>query len=133
MRVIEHLTRGLGSLQGKQVAVLGLAFKPDTDDVRESPAFPIIRQLLEAGAKVSAHDPIAIAAARRALADDRVRYADALGDAVAGADAVVVVTRWKQFEELPALIAKMPRTPLVFDGRRMLDRDSVPRYDGIGL
>ena len=133
VRVIEHLTRGLGSLQGKQVAVLGLAFKPDTDDVRESPAFPIIRQLLEAGAKVSAHDPIAIAAARRALADDRVRYADALGDAVAGADAVVVVTRWKQFEELPALIAKMPRTPLVFDGRRMLDRDSVPRYDGIGL
>jgi UDPglucose 6-dehydrogenase len=132
-RVIEHLARGLGSLEGKQVAVLGLAFKPDTDDVRESPAFPIIRRLLEEGAGVVAHDPIANGPARRALGNASVRYADTLEDAIDGADAVVVVTRWKQFEALPDLIASMPRPPFVFDGRRMLDRNSVPRYDGIGL
>jgi UDPglucose 6-dehydrogenase len=132
-RVIEHLARGLGSLEGKRVAVLGLAFKPDTDDVRESPAFPIIRRLLEEGARVVAHDPIANGPARRALGNASVRYADALEDAIDGADAVVVVTRWKQFEQLPDLVAGMPRPPLVFDGRRMLDRNSVPRYDGIGL
>lgn len=133
VKVIEHLKRGLSSLQGKRVTVLGLAFKPDTDDVRESPAFPIIRKLLEEGASVIAYDPVANVPARRALGDLPVRYADTLSDAVAGADAVVVVTRWKQFEELPALVARLPQAPLVFDGRRMLDRAALPRYDGIGL
>jgi UDPglucose 6-dehydrogenase/GDP-mannose 6-dehydrogenase len=132
-RVIEHLKRDLGSLAGKRVAVLGLAFKPDTDDVRESPAFPIIRSLLEAGAVVVAHDPIANQAARHVLAEAPVSYVDDLEHAVDGADAVVVVTRWKQFEALPAVLARLARQPLVFDGRRMLSRDAVARYDGIGL
>jgi UDPglucose 6-dehydrogenase/GDP-mannose 6-dehydrogenase len=132
-RVIAHLTRGLGALEGRRVAVLGLAFKPDTDDVRESPAFPIIRALRQEGAVVTAFDPVATAAANRALGDLPVRYAESLEDAVRDSDAVVVVTRWKQFEALPALVAAMPRPPLVFDGRRMLARGAVPRYDGIGL
>ena len=132
-RVLEHLKRDLGSLAGKRVTVLGLAFKPDTDDVRESPAFPIIRKLLEEGARVVAHDPVANEPARRVLGNAPVRYADSLADAVDGADAVVVVTRWKQFAALPALVARMAPVPLVFDGRRMLDRTAVPRYDGIGL
>lgn len=132
-RVIEHLKRDLGSLAGRRVAVLGLAFKPDTDDVRESPAFPIIRGLLEAGAVVVAHDPIANDAARHALGEAAVTYAGDLERALDGADAVVVVTRWKQFEALPALLARLGRQPLVFDGRRMLRRDAVARYDGIGL
>jgi len=132
-RVIEHLKRGVGSLNGKRVAVLGLAFKPDTDDVRESPAFPIITKLLEEGATVSAHDPIANEPARRVLGNAPVRFADSLSDAVAGADAVVVVTRWKQFAALSELVARMSPAPLVFDGRRMLDRAAFPRYDGIGL
>jgi UDPglucose 6-dehydrogenase/GDP-mannose 6-dehydrogenase len=62
-----------------------------------------------------------------------VRLAGTLEDAIAGADAVVVVTRWKEFQTLPALVARMPHPPLVFDGRRMLDPSSVARYDGIGL
>jgi UDPglucose 6-dehydrogenase/GDP-mannose 6-dehydrogenase len=132
-RVIEHLRRDLPSLRGSRVAVLGLAFKPDTDDVRESPAFPIIRRLIDEGASVVAHDPVANAAAQRVLGDLPVRYAGSLEDAVTGADAVVVVTRWKQFEALPALVKRLPNAPLVFDGRRMLDRAAVPRYDGIGL
>jgi UDPglucose 6-dehydrogenase len=132
-RVIEHLERGLSTLRAKHVAVLGLAFKPDTDDVRESPAFPIIRRLLEAGATVSAYDPVANEPAQRALAEPAVRYASSVKEAIAEADAVVVVTRWKEFEALPALVRGLARTPLVFDGRRMLDAGAFARYDGIGL
>ena len=132
-RVIEALERGLGTLGGKRVAVLGLAFKPDTDDVRESPAFPIIRALVEGGAQVSAFDPVANEPARRALAGVTVSFAKNLQEAVEGADAVVVVTRWKEFEMLPDVVAAMDRPPLVFDGRRMLDRAAFARYDGIGL
>ena len=131
--VIARLERGLRGLSGKHVAVLGLAFKPDTDDVRESPAFPIIRDLVDAGARVTAHDPIANPVAQRALDGVAIEYADALADAVRDVDAVVIVTRWKQFEALPALLKQRPNPPLVFDGRRMLDRGAVARYDGIGL
>jgi len=132
-RVIDAVARDLGSLQGKRVAVLGLAFKPDTDDVRESPAFPIIRGLVEAGASVSAYDPVANDPARRALSGVTVEFAGSVRDAVRGADAVVVVTRWKEFETLPDVVAELDKPPLVFDGRRMLDRDAFARYDGIGL
>jgi UDPglucose 6-dehydrogenase/GDP-mannose 6-dehydrogenase len=132
-RVIEGLERGLGTLQGKRVAVLGLAFKPDTDDVRESPAFPIVRALAERGADVHAYDPVANAPAQRALSGVTVSFAASMQDAVKNADAVVVVTRWKEFEALPGVVAKMERPPLVFDGRRMLDRAAFARYDGIGL
>lgn len=132
-RVIEALQRGLGTLRGKRVAVLGLAFKPDTDDVRESPAFPIIRGLVDAGAAVIAYDPVAMDPTRRALAGVPVEYAGSMKEAVVGADAVAVVTRWKEFAALPDLIAEMEQPPLVFDGRRMLDRAAIARYDGIGL
>jgi UDPglucose 6-dehydrogenase/GDP-mannose 6-dehydrogenase len=131
--VVGRVAEGIGTLRGKRVAVLGLAFKPDTDDVRESPAFPIIRRLVQSGAVVAAHDPIANEPARRALGDTPVRYASTIEDAIAGADAIVVVTRWKEFERLPALLGGISSPPLVFDGRRMLDRTRVARYDGIGL
>jgi UDPglucose 6-dehydrogenase/GDP-mannose 6-dehydrogenase len=132
-RVIDRLKHGLSTLRGKRIAVLGLAFKPDTDDVRESPAFPIIRGLVDAGATVVAHDPVAIEPSKRALSGVAVTYAGTMEEAVAGVDAVVIVTRWKEFEALPGVIARMPRPPLVFDGRRMLDRGAFARYDGIGL
>jgi UDPglucose 6-dehydrogenase/GDP-mannose 6-dehydrogenase len=132
-RVIEQLRRHIPDLRGKSVAVLGLAFKPDTDDVRESPAFPVIRRLLEQGARVCAYDPVANETARRALGDLPIRYADSLEDAVAGSEAVVVVTRWKQFEGLAGVVARVKPAPLVFDARRMLDAEAFARYDGIGL
>ncbi|HEX5132248.1 MAG TPA: UDP-glucose/GDP-mannose dehydrogenase family protein [Candidatus Krumholzibacteria bacterium] len=132
-RVLELLERHFPELAGRRIAVLGLAFKPDTDDVRESPAFPVIRALVAAGATVSAYDPVANEPARRALGDLPVRYAGGLGDAVAGADAVVIVTRWAEFGELPDLLRASGAETLVVDGRRMLERDAVEHYDGIGL
>jgi UDPglucose 6-dehydrogenase/GDP-mannose 6-dehydrogenase len=129
-----RLTEGaVGALAGARIAVLGLSFKPDTDDVRESPAFPVIRGLLERGATVVAHDPVAIEPARRVLGDAPVTYEPDLATAVSAADAVVIVTRWTDYEQVPALIDERSPAVPVIDGRRMLDVDSVERYSGIGL
>lgn len=132
-RVLEGIAHHMPSLRGTTVAVLGLAFKPDTDDVRESPAFPIIDRLLAAGAKVTAFDPIASEPARRALGDKAVRYAETLEGALAHADVVVLVTRWREFAAVPEILRRIGRAPLVFDGRRMLDKNTIDRYEGIGL
>ena len=131
-RVLEGIRREVSDLNDIRVSVLGLAFKPDTDDVRESPAFPIIERLVTAGADVTAYDPVAMDTARLVLGDAPVKYAASLEDAVAFADIIVIVTRWHEFERLPALLRELDRAPFVYDGRRMLDENAVERYGGIG-
>ena len=130
-RVIEMLRRHLPALSGRRVALLGLAFKEDTDDMRESPAMPLARLLVEQGAEVIAYDPIAGAAARPAL-PKQVRIAASMEEAVGDAEAVMLVTRWEEFQRLPALIAGRSNAPVVIDGRRVIDPHSVPRYEGVG-
>lgn len=132
-RTVAILRKHFPSLRGVRVAVLGLAFKSDTDDIRQSPALPIIDLLLEDGAAVSAFDPIAIEPARKALPEGKVSFAGSLEEAVRGAEAVVITTSWKEFGRLPALLSDVANPPVVIDGRRMLDKRSVRRYDGIGL
>jgi UDPglucose 6-dehydrogenase len=132
-RLVDLARDGLGTLDGKRVSVLGLAFKPDTDDQRESPAFPIIEQLLREGALVTAHDPVAKSGARQRINGQNVAFAEDLEQAIEGADALIIVTRWQQFDSLPDILAQRDRQPLVVDGRRMLARDSVAHYAGIGL
>ncbi len=135
-QVIALLKKHFPSLQGVRIAVLGLAFKPDTDDMRESPAVPIIRELLAMGARVSAYDPAANREARR-IFGDQIRVVDRLGEvfanADANADAVVLVTRWEEFRQVPELLARAGLQPVFVDGRRMLDRREIPNYEGIGL
>jgi UDPglucose 6-dehydrogenase/GDP-mannose 6-dehydrogenase len=131
--IVDLIKKHHKSLRGVKVAVLGLAFKPETSDVRESPAFPIMQKLLEEGAVVTAVDPIAVHEAKKAFPDPRVTYTDAIGSSVADADAVVVVTPWKQFDEVPALIMQRAHPPVFVDGRRAFDKTSVSRYEGIGL
>ena len=126
------LRKHLDDLSGVRVAVLGLAFKPGTDDVRESPAIPIVNDLLDAGAVVHAYDPIAADAARKVLGD-RVRYAASLREAIDGARAVVLVTKWDEFRAVSQLIGKMTDPPLLVDGRRFIGKNDVSRYAGIGL
>jgi UDPglucose 6-dehydrogenase/GDP-mannose 6-dehydrogenase len=130
--VVQILERELGALAGRRVGVLGLAFKPDTDDVRESPAIPVIQALLAREARVKAYDPVAMPAARKVLGD-AVAYAGSLDECLRDVDAAVLLTRWKQFEDVPARVGAMAHPPLVLDGRRQLDKHAVPRYVGIGL
>jgi UDPglucose 6-dehydrogenase len=96
--VIERIKRVVPSLEGKTVAVLGLSFKPDTDDLREAPALTIIKDLFAAGAKVRAYDPAAMEPARRILPG--VTYCEDEYDAASNSDALVVVTEWNQFRSL---------------------------------
>jgi UDPglucose 6-dehydrogenase len=122
----------LDDLRGARVAVLGLAFKPGTDDVRESPAIPVIHDLIEAGAQVTAYDPIATEPARKILGE-RLQYARSLEECLDGARAVVLVTRWDEFRRVPELINNMQNPPLLVDGRRLIAKDAVRHYAGIGL
>lgn len=117
-------------LRGVRVAVLGLAFKPDTDDLRESPAFPVIRRLKQAGAVVKAYDPIARPEGHPDMSG--VQIAASLREAVDAADVVVLVTRWDEFQRLPEMLLEADASPLVVDGRRVLDPRVFRAYEGIG-
>ncbi|MDQ8155203.1 MAG: UDP-glucose/GDP-mannose dehydrogenase family protein [Gemmatimonadota bacterium] len=117
----QKLTATLGSLQGKRIAVWGLAFKANTDDMRESPALVLIEQVLAAGGTVCAHDPAAMHEARRRLGD-RVQYAESNYAALDGADALVVVTDWNEYR-FPdfARIKGALKAPVIIDGRNLYD------------
>jgi UDPglucose 6-dehydrogenase len=131
-------------LSGKHFAVWGLAFKPNTDDMREAPARVLLKQLLDSGASVAVHDPVAMAEARRVLALDlsaeqlaRVRFADSPMDALAGAEALVIVTEWKafrspDFDQIKAAL----KHAVIFDGRNLFEPEVMAEagfeYHGIG-
>ncbi len=132
-RLLRLLEKHFPQLEGVRVTVLGLAFKPDTDDMRESPAIPIVEELLSRGAVVRAYDPVAGDTARAALKGSDVDFASTLESAILEADAIVLVTRWEEFNRVPDLVSGMKRQPLVVDGRRVLDRTRFERYEGIGL
>jgi UDPglucose 6-dehydrogenase/GDP-mannose 6-dehydrogenase len=131
-RLVALLDKHFPSLRGVRVAVLGLAFKPNTDDVRHSPALPLIVELARRGADVVAWDPKAIEPSRRALAGTAVRFADSLAAALADADAAILVTRWADFEAVPELIRGRRPAVVLVDGRRMIDPAAVDTYEGIG-
>jgi UDPglucose 6-dehydrogenase len=134
-RVIGKLKKHLGSLTGKTVALLGLAFKPDTDDMREASSLVLASRLRGEGAHVRAYDPVATERARELLRD--VQFADSPETAVDGADAIILVTEWEEFAKLdwPALAQRMA-TPLLVDGRNFLDPERIVdagfTYEGIG-
>lgn len=131
-RLLAILRRHLPDLQGRRIAVLGMAFKPGTDDIRESPSLPVTRALLAEGARVVAHDPIAAAPAARELGPE-VSFRDTLAETIDGAEAILVMTRWPDYAALPDLLRGREPQPLVVDGRRMLEKTALPRYAGIGL
>lgn len=124
--MVEKITDRLGeSLEGLTIAVWGLAFKPDTDDIREAPAIAIIRDLLGRGAKVKAYDPEAMENTKRVI-DGTINYAESALDALKGADVLVIATEWKEFATVDAdVIAKALRKKMVFDGRNLFALDDM--------
>jgi hypothetical protein len=137
-RVVRSIEAALGPLEGRRVTVLGLAFKPETDDVRESPALPLIRELRERGASVCAYDPVARENAERALGPARCAMATSLEQALADAEAIVLVTRWEEFRALPQLLEGRAAMPLIVDARRVLEPERLgpehrARYVAPGL
>jgi len=128
--IMRLIGRHFASLVDVPVAVLGIAFKPDTDDVRESPAFPIIRRLKAEGARLTAYDPVARPQGHEDLIG--VNLVGSLPEAVADAKIVILVTRWAEFSELAGLLNERRQRPLVVDGRRVLDPGAFAQYEGIG-
>ncbi len=129
----QKITRRLGDdLGGKTFALWGLAFKPNTDDMREAPSLVLIADLLARGASICAYDPVAVHEARRVLgAEPRISYAPNPMAALDGADALVIVTEWKEFRspDFDAIKAKL-KTPVIFDGRNLYD-PATPRKAGL--
>lgn len=139
LRLMERLDHESGGLRNKKVAVWGIAFKPDTDDVRDTPAKSIVDFLLKVGANVSVYDPVALGHARKTLFKDRpLTYPETQLEAVAGAHALVVVTAWPQFKNVDfrKLSSLMKKKAFVVDGRRIYERQPVLqaglRYIGVG-
>jgi UDPglucose 6-dehydrogenase len=135
-RTISKLQKHLGPLAGKEIALLGVAFKPNTDDVREATSLVLAGRLAGEGANVRAYDPVAGSKAADMLAG--ARMADSALEAVDRADAVVLVTEWPEFAELDwtGEVKRRMRVPLVVDGRNFLDREQLVAagftYEGIG-
>jgi len=119
-RVIGKLADGLGSLEGRQIGLLGLAFKADTDDTSESPAVKLAVQLVEAGAEVRAYDPVA------GIAMDGVDLVGSAAEAVEGADGLLIATEWPEFADLdPVAVAAAMRGSVVVDARNIMDKQAA--------
>ena len=137
--LVDKVVRRFGDdLRGRQFALWGLAFKPDTDDMREAPSTVIIQELLRRGATIKAFDPVAMTEAKRVLAGvPGITFVDAQAAALAAADALLIVTEWRQFKS-PDFdqIRTTLKQPVVFDGRNLYDPVAMARmgieYFGIG-
>lgn len=127
LRVVELAGKALGKLAGMEIAVLGLTFKADTDDVRQTRAAPMIKELVAKGAKVTVYDPKGMENFRHEF-DLPIGYASDAKEAIRGKDAVIFQTEWREFRKMPAhLFKKLMRQPIVIDGRRSVDAARLKR------
>lgn len=136
LKAVQFCKEQLGSLKGKKIAVLGLAFKPETDDMREARVIPIINQLLAEGANITAYDPVATKVAR-GIFQDKIQYASSAIECIKDADAAILVTEWAEFKELtPEDFKKNLKQPILIDGRRIYDPETYSqklKFSAIGL
>lgn len=140
LRAVKRLELALGGLADKKIALLGLAFKPETDDVRESPSIKIIRELISKSARVYGVDPIAVESMDRVIpqVESRLVYTTEYQLALKDADAVMIVTSWAEFTQIPPKeFTKLMRNPLIVDCRRIFDKSRIEEtgavYIGTGL
>ncbi len=127
-RVVEKLLQELKILKGRSIGLLGLAFKPNTDDLRESPAIEIAQKLIDRGVRVKAHDPIAMERFQREHGAMGVQLCRTACEIAEGCDALVLVTEWSEYRDLDwEMLAKKMRNPLILDGRHALDREKISR------
>ncbi len=127
-RVVEKLLQELKILKGRTIGLLGLAFKPNTDDLREAPAIEIAQKLIDRGVRVKVHDPIAVDRFLKEHGDMQVQICDNAADVSEDCDALVLVTEWNEYRDLDwESIGKRMRSPFILDGRHALDRDKLTR------
>jgi UDPglucose 6-dehydrogenase len=139
LRMADKILSKMPEISGKTVAVLGLAFKPETDDLREAPSLTVIAELLKHGAKIKVYDPVAMDNARRyALLGGQITYCENEYDAMADSDAIVIITEWNQFRSLDfEKIKAVADAKYFFDFRNIYDRKTIEGhgfiYEGVGV
>ena len=129
VKLVEQLERKIGSVKNKTICVLGLAFKPDSDDIREASSIAIISKLLEKGAKVKVYDPKAMENMKKIF--PQIEYASNAKKALEGSDACLIVTEWDEFKKLTDTDFGKMKNKIILEGRRVLDRKKVSNFDGI--
>jgi UDPglucose 6-dehydrogenase/GDP-mannose 6-dehydrogenase len=133
LEIFSLLNKHFPCLKGIRVTVLGVAFRPDTNDMRESPALPIIQGLLAREAQVKVYDPVAKPEIEKTFERDAIMICGSLAEAIEDTQAIILATAWQEFKQVPALLRHLDPQPVFIDGRRMLDKSSIARYQGIGL
>lgn len=131
-RMLKRMEKRFGKLEGLTIAILGLAFKPDTDDLREARSVDIIRHLLGSGSKIRAYDPVAMPAMKLHYPDiaDQIEFCDDAYDVAHDADALVIVTEWRQFIQLNLeKLKKTMKQPIIFDGRNIYSPDELKELE----
>ncbi|MEW6621788.1 MAG: UDP-glucose/GDP-mannose dehydrogenase family protein [Bacillota bacterium] len=123
LKIINKLEDVLGDLKGKTIAILGLAFKPNTDDMREAPSLVIIPELIERGAIIKAYDPVAVDEAKKCLGET-INYCKSIDDAVKGAHAIALLTEWEEFKKIDfSCLGELVCNKIMVDGRNIFDRE----------
>jgi UDPglucose 6-dehydrogenase len=133
IQVINLLRKHFATLENVKISILGLSFKPDTDDMRESPSIPIIKILSNYGAVLKSYDPAAFHEAKKILSDYKVELCTTLEEALAGVQAIILLTKWEEFKTVPELLHRVNPGALFVDGRRMIEKNRIPQYEGIGV
>jgi len=134
-KAVQLCKKFLGNLKGKKIAILGLSFKPNTDDMREARSIPIINQFLKEGAKITAYDPAAIPNAKT-IFRNKIKYASSAIQCIKDADCCILVTEWEEFKKLtPEDFTKNMKQPILIDGRRIYDPKQYRKleFEAIGL
>lgn len=132
-KVIDIVKRNFQKIKDLNILILGAAFKPGTDDMRESPAIPIINELICLEANINIYDPVAEEQAKKIFVDQNISFSHSLKDSILHAKVIILVTSWPEFDYLHDIINECDEKTLVIDGRRSLNKDKFTNYEGIGL
>tara|TARA_B110000008_G_C16975054_1_gene565501 strand:- start:25 stop:1362 length:1338 start_codon:yes stop_codon:yes gene_type:complete len=132
-KLISKLKKSYKSLDGLNITILGLAFKPGTDDIRESPSLAVIKKLLQEKVVMNAYDPIAMNNAKKEFNQEEVKFSNNMRDAVFHADVILVLTAWEEFKDLDIVLKENGLNPLVLDGRRFLNKTKFNKFEAVGM
>ena len=131
--IIELIRKNIGKIKGKRITVLGVAFKPNTDDIRDSMSIELIHRLIKSGAVVKIHDPKALDNARKIFYDN-ITYTNSISSALKNSQCVVIMTKWKEYERINNKTIKYMNRKFIIDTRRILSNKNLDaKYYGIGL
>ena len=133
LEIIKKIKKYYKDFSNLKISILGLSFKPETDDIRESPSIKVIKKLKSMKSKISVYDPIAMENTKSILGIKNIKYCKTLEEACRNSDIILVLTAWNEFKDLNKILKKVKKNPLVIDGRRFLNKNKFKRFEGIGV